>query len=58
MRTCSEEDAIAQYGEADIEVYHTAYKPLELTVPQRGDNAGYAKVRSPLCFLPIILHST
>mmetsp|Transcript_16361 Transcript_16361/g.39914 ORF Transcript_16361/g.39914 Transcript_16361/m.39914 type:complete len:503 (-) Transcript_16361:39-1547(-) len=40
----SEEDAIAQYGEADIEVYHTAFKALELTVPQRGDNTGYCKV--------------
>jgi len=40
----AEEDAIAKYGEDDIEVYHTAFKPLELTVPQRGDNACYAKV--------------
>jgi len=40
----SEEDAIAQYGEDDIEVYHSAFKPLELTVPGRGDNASYVKV--------------
>eukprot|EP00285_Hemiselmis_virescens_P001021 CAMPEP_0173415762 /NCGR_PEP_ID=MMETSP1356-20130122/85033_1 /TAXON_ID=77927 ORGANISM="Hemiselmis virescens, Strain PCC157" /NCGR_SAMPLE_ID=MMETSP1356 /ASSEMBLY_ACC=CAM_ASM_000847 /LENGTH=496 /DNA_ID=CAMNT_0014378035 /DNA_START=226 /DNA_END=1716 /DNA_ORIENTATION=+ len=40
----AEEDAIAKYGADDIEVYHTAFKPLELTVPQRGDNASYAKV--------------
>lgn len=43
-RSRSEEDAIVQYGEADIEVYHTAFKPLELTVPGRGDNASYVKV--------------
>jgi len=45
--TCSEEDAIAQYGEDDIEVYHSAFKPLELTVPGRGDNASYVKVHTP-----------
>jgi len=45
----SEEDAIAEHGEENIEVYHTAFKPLELTVPAqgipgRGDNASYCKV--------------
>jgi pyruvate/2-oxoglutarate dehydrogenase complex dihydrolipoamide dehydrogenase (E3) component len=40
----AEEDAEKQLGADKIEVYHTAYKPLELTVPARGDNAGYVKV--------------
>ncbi|EKX36093.1 hypothetical protein GUITHDRAFT_90077 [Guillardia theta CCMP2712] len=40
----SEEDAIARHGEENIEVYHQSFKPLELTVPGRGDNAGYLKV--------------
>ena len=40
----SEEDAIAQYGEDSIDVYHQQFKPLELTLPGRGDNASYVKV--------------
>jgi len=40
----SEDDAIAKHGAENIDVYHTAFKPLELTVPARGDNAAYAKV--------------
>jgi len=39
-----EEVAIATYGEANIEVFHSYYKPLEWTVPHRGDNACYAKL--------------
>ena len=33
----SEEDAIAKFGEANIEVYHMKFKPLEWTVAQKGD---------------------
>jgi len=40
----SEEDCIAQYGEDKIDVYHQQFKPLELTLPGRGDNASYVKV--------------
>ena len=40
----SEEDAIAKYGEDDIEVYHTNFRPLEWTVAQREENACYAKL--------------
>ena len=46
----SEEDAVKEFGEENIEVYHNAFKPLELTVPSqqglpgRGDNASYVKV--------------
>ena len=40
----AEEDAIARYGENDIEVYHTNYQPLEWTVPHREDNVCYAKL--------------
>ena len=40
----SEEDAIAKYGSDDIEVYHSFLTPLEVTVPKRDDNAGYAKL--------------
>jgi len=39
-----EEVAIETYGEANIEVFHSYYKPLEWTVPHRGDNACYAKL--------------
>ena len=39
------QDAEKQVGGAEhLEVYHSAFKPLELTVPHRGDNAGYVKV--------------
>merc|ERR1712233_126959 len=37
----SEEDAIQQYGEEDIEVYHTNFWPLEWTVAHRPENACY-----------------
>jgi len=31
-------------SQANIEVYHSYFKPLEWTVPHRGDNACYAKL--------------
>jgi len=40
----AEEDAEKLVGAENLEVYHSAFKPLELTVPHRGDNAGYVKV--------------
>lgn len=40
----SEEDAIAKYGADDIEIYHSFLTPLEVTVPKRDDNVGYAKL--------------
>ncbi|XP_043219555.1 thioredoxin reductase 1, cytoplasmic-like [Amphibalanus amphitrite] len=40
----SEEDAIAQFGEDDIEVYHQYFTALEHTVAQRDENGCYAKL--------------
>eukprot|EP01135_Chromosphaera_perkinsii_P004544 Nk52_evm14s288 gene=Nk52_evmTU14s288 len=40
----SEEDAIAQYGEDNIEVYQTGFKPLEWTVAHGDDNACFCKI--------------
>jgi len=40
----AEEDAIAKYGAGDVEVYHSFMTPLEVTVPKRDENAGYAKL--------------
>lgn len=40
----AEEDAEAVYGAENLEVYHSYFKPLEWTVPHRGDNACYAKL--------------
>jgi len=40
----TEEQAIAKYGEDDIEVYHNNFLPLEWTVPHRDENACYAKL--------------
>jgi len=40
----SEEAAIEKYGEADIEVYHTNFQPLECTLPKRDENKCYAKL--------------
>merc|ERR1712110_27157 len=40
----AEEDAIEMYGDANIEVFHTFFKPLEWVLPHRGDNACYAKL--------------
>eukprot|EP01129_Flabellula_baltica_P015812 TRINITY_DN8184_c0_g1_i1.p1 TRINITY_DN8184_c0_g1~~TRINITY_DN8184_c0_g1_i1.p1 ORF type:complete len:501 (+),score=126.76 TRINITY_DN8184_c0_g1_i1:33-1505(+) len=39
-----EEAAIKKYGEDDIEVYHTYFKPLEYFVPDRPDNQCYLKL--------------
>ncbi|XP_065910410.1 thioredoxin reductase 1, cytoplasmic-like [Dysidea avara] len=39
-----EEDAIAIFGENNIEVYHTYFKPLEWTVAAREDNTCYGKL--------------
>ncbi|KAL5015327.1 hypothetical protein ScPMuIL_009597 [Solemya velum] len=40
----SEEDALAKFGDEDIEVYHQNFVPLEWTVPHREENACYAKL--------------
>jgi thioredoxin reductase (NADPH) len=40
----AEEDAVAQYGEDDIEVYHSNFVPLEWTVPHHDENTCYAKL--------------
>jgi len=40
----SEEDAVKQFGEEDIEVYHTNFWPLEWTVAHRPENACYSKL--------------
>lgn len=40
----SEEDAIAQLGADNVEVYHSNFTPLEATVPHRLDNECYAKI--------------
>jgi len=40
----TEEQALAQYGEENLEVYHIHYKPLEWTVAEREENACYVKV--------------
>lgn len=45
----AEEDAIKDFGEENIEVYHTNFRPLEWTVPHREDNACYAKL---VCLIP------
>ena len=44
--TCglSEEDAIAQHGEDNIEVYHQNFWPLEWTVAHRPENSCYLKL--------------
>ncbi|XP_048580758.1 thioredoxin reductase 2, mitochondrial [Nematostella vectensis] len=39
----SEEDAIRQYGEENLEVYHAFYKPLEFRVTEREEDVGYIK---------------
>lgn len=44
----AEEDAIEKYGEDNIEVYHTNFRPLEWTVPHREDPC-YAKL---ICLIP------
>ena len=40
----TEEEAETTFGKDNIEVYHTYFKPLEWTLPHRGDNACYAKL--------------
>lgn len=40
----AEEDAVAKYGEEDIEVFHTKYWPLEWTVAGRENTVCYAKL--------------
>jgi len=40
----AEEDAIKQYGEEDVEVYHANFWPLEWTVAHRPENACYSKL--------------
>ena len=40
----SEDDAVAQYGEDAIEVYHQRFTPLEWTVPHREENVCSAKL--------------
>jgi len=40
----SEELAIEKYGQDNLEVYHSHFKPLEWTIPHREDNACYAKL--------------
>ena len=40
----SEEAAVEKYGAESVEVYHTAFRPLEWAVPQRGEDACYAKL--------------
>jgi len=45
----SEENAIAKYGEDNIEVYHSYFKPLEWTVAHGPDNVCYGKL---VCVIP------
>ena len=40
----TEEQALAKYGDDDIEVYHSNFFPLEWTVPHHNENACYAKL--------------
>eukprot|EP00761_Pharyngomonas_kirbyi_P011761 gb/GECH01011787.1/.p1 GENE.gb/GECH01011787.1/~~gb/GECH01011787.1/.p1 ORF type:complete len:496 (+),score=121.82 gb/GECH01011787.1/:1-1488(+) len=39
-----EEQAREKYGDDNIEVYHSHFKPLEWTIPERETNACYLKV--------------
>eukprot|EP00730_Choanoeca_flexa_P019547 TRINITY_DN9554_c0_g1_i1.p1 TRINITY_DN9554_c0_g1~~TRINITY_DN9554_c0_g1_i1.p1 ORF type:complete len:501 (+),score=142.90 TRINITY_DN9554_c0_g1_i1:42-1544(+) len=40
----SEEEAIAQYGEDGLDIYHQSFTPLEWTVPHRPENVCFAKL--------------
>ena len=40
----SEEEATEKYGTDGLEVYHSVFKPLEWTVPLRGDNSHFCKI--------------
>jgi pyruvate/2-oxoglutarate dehydrogenase complex dihydrolipoamide dehydrogenase (E3) component len=44
----SEEQAVSEFGEDRIEVYHAFYKPLEFTVAKRHVENCYIKVLSTL----------
>jgi thioredoxin reductase (NADPH) len=45
----AEEEAVKKYGEENIEVYHSYYKPLEWTVSHGPDNTCYVKL---ICHIP------
>ncbi|KAM4615283.1 thioredoxin reductase 1, cytoplasmic-like isoform 2-T2 [Polymixia lowei] len=45
----SEDRANLTFGEANIEVYHSHYWPLEWTVPARNKNSCYVKI---ICHIP------
>ena len=40
----AEEEAIAQFGEENVEVYHQNFWPLEWTVAHRPENNCYLKL--------------
>lgn len=40
----SEEEALAKYGESEVEVYHTSFKPLEWAFNKMVERLGYVKV--------------
>lgn len=40
----AEEDAVQQYGQEDVEVFHANFWPLEWTVAHRPENSCYAKL--------------
>eukprot|EP01062_Namystynia_karyoxenos_P069321 TRINITY_DN64835_c0_g1_i1.p2 TRINITY_DN64835_c0_g1~~TRINITY_DN64835_c0_g1_i1.p2 ORF type:complete len:597 (+),score=228.23 TRINITY_DN64835_c0_g1_i1:273-2063(+) len=40
----AEEDAIKRFGEANIEVYHQMFRPLEWALPKRGENRCFMKL--------------
>nr|CAB3267402.1 thioredoxin reductase 3 [Phallusia mammillata] len=42
----SEEDAIAKYGNSNVEVYHAFYKPLEYALPEQNHEKCYIKMVS------------
>ena len=46
----SEEDAIARFGDADVEVYHQYFKPLEWRIVNRRGGA-------PDCYAKLIVHT-
>jgi len=40
----SEEEALQKFGEADLDVYHTSFKPLEWAFDKMRERSGYVKV--------------
>lgn len=40
----SEETAVAEHGEEEIEIYHAYYKPTEFFIPQKNVAHCYVKV--------------